>query len=87
MTFEARPAEGRRYVLAFTGMHDAGDVTVNGRPAGRVLFRPYELDITALVAEGENTVAVEVTPSMANTYGTPVPVGFDGCTVRVTEKK
>ena len=86
MRFEARRAEGRRFTLRFEEMRDAGDVTVNGEKAGRVLFRPYELDITDLVKDGENEVAVDVTPSMANTYGKPVPVGFEGCTVRVTEE-
>ena len=65
---------------------DVGDVTVNGEKAGRILFRPYELDSTDLVKDGENPVGVTVTPSMANTYGTPVPAGFEGCTVRVTEE-
>ena len=87
MTFPYTPAENRRAVLAFTGMHDAGDVTVNGKPAGRILFRPYELDITDFVHEGENEIAVEITPSMANRYGKPVPVGFEGCTVRILESK
>lgn len=86
MAFDWRPAENRRAVLTFEGMHDAGDVTVNGKAAGRILFRPYALDITALLVPGENEIAVEVTPSPANRYGTPVPVGFDGCAVRVYEK-
>ncbi|MBQ4350228.1 MAG: hypothetical protein II768_03140, partial [Clostridia bacterium] len=64
----------------------AGDVSVNGKPAGRILFRPYALDITEFLTEGLNEVSVDVTPSPANTYGSPVPVGFDGCAVRVFEK-
>lgn len=69
--------------LSFTDIHDIADVTVNGKPAGRLMFMPYELDITEFVQSGENTVAVEITGSMANTYGKPVPVGFEGCTVRL----
>ncbi len=86
MTFDWMPACGRRAVLTFEGMHDAGDVSVNGKPAGRILFRPYALDITEFLTEGLNEVSVDVTPSPANTYGSPVPVGFDGCAVRVFEK-
>ena len=86
MTFDYAPAEGRRVLLTFEGMHDTGDVTVNGQPAGRILFRPYELDITALLREGENEVSVEVTPSPANTWGKPVRTGFDGAAVRVLER-
>ena len=59
---------------------------VNGEPAARLLFKPYECDITALLKDGENTVEVEMTPSMANTYGKPVPVGFDGAAVRIYEE-
>ena len=86
MTFDWTPEENRRAVLTFEGMHDAGDVTVNGKAAGRILFRPYALDITKFLVPGENVIAVDVTPSPANTYGTPVPTGFDGCAVRVCEK-
>ncbi len=86
MTFGYHPAENRRAELRFTALHDLADVEVNGQPVGRLLFRPYALDITPYLTEGENSVAVRVTGSMANTYGKPVPVGFEGCTVRVTER-
>ncbi len=82
MTFHCRE-DITKIKLSFTDIHDIVDVTVNGQSAGRLLFMPYELDITEFVKPGENTVEVAVTGSMANTYGKPVPVGFDGCTVRL----
>ena len=86
MTFEASPAENRRFVLTAEAVHDAAAVKINGEDAGTFLFRPYELDITAHVREGENTAALTFTPSPANTWGKPVPVGAEGLTVRVTER-
>ena len=87
MRFEASPSEGRRYVLTAEAVHDAAEVRVNGQAAGAFLFRPYELDITALVREGENEVSLSFTPSPANTWGTPVPVGAEGLAVRAMETR
>lgn len=70
-------------VLTFTDIHDIVDVRVNGRDAGRLMFMPYELDITEFVTVGENTIELDVTGSMANVYGNPVPVGVDGGAVRL----
>lgn len=86
MTFDYHPADGRSAKLTFEAIHDIADVKVNGEPCARLLFKPYECDITALLKDGENTVEVEMTSSMANTYGKPVPVGFDGAAVRIYEE-
>jgi hypothetical protein len=82
MTFTCRD-DIRKVKLAFTDIHDIADVKVNGKDAGRLMFLPYELDITELTQPGENTVEVSVTGSMANTYGKPVPVGFEGLTIKL----
>lgn len=87
MTFDYKPADNRVVRLSFTEIHDIAEITVNGENAGRLLFRPYECDITKFLHDGENEVSVAVTGSMANTYGKPVPVGFEGCTVRVYETR
>ncbi|MGN1346190.1 MAG: hypothetical protein ACI4V1_05360 [Eubacteriales bacterium] len=81
-TFTCRE-DAERVLLNFTAIHDLVDVSVNDQPAGRLLFMPYTLDITPFVHPGTNTVDLTVTGSMANTYGTPVPVGCEGCTVRI----
>lgn len=83
MTFEYTPAENRMVKLSFTAIHDLAEVTVNGENAGRLMFMPYECDITQYLHDGKNEVAVEVIGSPANIYGKPVAVGFEGCTVRI----
>jgi hypothetical protein len=90
MKFEAHPSDcppavRRRYVLAAADVRDRADVRINGEDAGTFLFRPYELDVTALVKDGENEVSLSVTPSPANTWGKPVPSGVSGLTLRVAE--
>lgn len=44
-------------------------VIVNGKEAGNISFPPYQLDITDLLCNGENTVDVRVTGSLRNLYG------------------
>lgn len=85
-SFLYTPAETRHARLCFREVHDRVDVTVNGQPAGTVLFRPYRLDITPLLTEGENTVEWVVTGSAANTYGKPVETGIVGASVEIYEK-
>jgi hypothetical protein len=42
---------------------------VNGREAGFLWRRPWELDVTDLVKDGENLIQVEVVSSLRNTFG------------------
>ena len=85
--FPASPAGNRRYILAAEEVRDMAEIKINGQDAGKFLFRPYEIDITALVKEGENEAEAVLTPSPANRYGKPVPSYIGGLTVRVTEKR
>ncbi|MBQ3861727.1 MAG: hypothetical protein II779_14485 [Clostridia bacterium] len=87
MVFPASPAGNRRYILAAEEVRDMAEIKINGQDAGKFLFRPYEIDITALVKEGENEAEAVLTPSPANRYGKPVPSYIGGLTVRVTEKR
>ncbi|MBQ8400484.1 MAG: hypothetical protein IJX14_01005, partial [Clostridia bacterium] len=82
-TFRYTPADNRRVRLRFREVHDRADVTVNGQAAGTVLYRPYQLDITDLLKDGENTVEWTVTGSMANVYGKPVETGVVGVSVEI----
>ncbi len=84
-TFDYTPAENRLVRFCLNELHDRADVTVNGQPAGVLLYKPYRLDITSLLKEGENTVTWTVTGSPANTYGKPVPTGLSGTRVEITE--
>lgn len=86
-SFAYTPAADRRCTLRFAEIHDRVDVTVNGKPAGVLLWKPWEMDITDLLTEGENTVSWQITGSMANTYGKPVAVGVSGVTVEIADKQ
>ncbi|MNL74833.1 hypothetical protein D3C87_2005330 [compost metagenome] len=43
-------------------------VKINGKDAGKKLFAPYSLDITALLKEENNTVEVIITTSRRNGF-------------------
>jgi hypothetical protein len=45
------------------------EVWVNGKPAGVIGWKPYELEVTPLLKEGENEIEVKVTGSLKNTFG------------------
>ena len=53
------------------------NVTVNGKPAGILIGRPYSVDITSLVQPGVNRIEVKVCSSLANHYGT-IPSPYRG---------
>jgi len=44
-------------------------VTINGKRAGTIAWRPYKLDISRLVKGGENTIEVEAVSSCRNLLG------------------
>ncbi len=45
------------------------EVWVNGHAAGLIAWKPYELDVTSLLKDGANEIAVKVTGSLKNTFG------------------
>ena len=45
------------------------EVTVNGKTAGIIGWKPYMLDVTGLIKEGDNTVEVKVVGSLRNVLG------------------
>ena len=53
------------------------EVAVNGRPVDVLINKPYVLDITDFVREGENQVDVLVYSSLANHYLT-IPSPYKG---------
>ena len=53
------------------------EVSVNGVRAGALIGRPYSIDITGLVKEGDNRIEVLVYSSLANHYST-VPSPYRG---------
>jgi alpha-L-rhamnosidase len=57
---------GTHLILDLGDVRDVAEVVVNGRPAGTLLLRPYQIDITDLVHPGDNTLEVTVTNSLYN---------------------
>ncbi len=53
-------------VLDLGRVKDAAQVAVNGKPAGNLLLRPYQIDITNLVQPGENELEIAVTNALYN---------------------
>jgi hypothetical protein len=69
-TFTSTRVKGTRVVLEVPAW--AGTllrVRVNERDCGRILWPPYELDITDAVRNGANTLAIEVVSSRRNLLG------------------
>lgn len=64
----ARPG-GRYHVRLGAWNGSVARVAVNGRDAGRIAFRPWELDVTGLIRPGENVVEVTVIGTLKNTLG------------------
>jgi len=69
---------GQQLFLKFDQVGAAADVQVNGKHAGLMLWRPYTLDVTNLLVEGENSVEVTVANTAANLLGKPAPAGLIG---------
>jgi len=68
-----------RLVLNLGMVHDVASIKVNDSPAIEVLAPPYELDITKLVHEDQNTLDVTVTYTLRNAlvgYGKKHVKGF-----------
>lgn len=45
------------------------EVLVNGKNAGSIGWKPYELDVTKYIQKGENVVDIRITGSLKNTLG------------------
>jgi hypothetical protein len=67
-----QPGDGDvRVILEFETLNAAvSKVSVNGREAGKLAWRPYRLDVTDLVPEGENLILrLELTGTCRNLLG------------------
>ena len=65
--FDARkPAKGQRVTLSFGSVREIARVKVNGRVAGGMWTAPYEVPVTDLLKDGENTLEVEVATTWVN---------------------
>ena len=62
--------DGARYLIRLVDPKGClFKVSVNGEPAGLITWRPWEIDVTSLMKEGHNDVAVEVVGTLRNTMG------------------
>ena len=64
--------------LKFDRIGAVAEVKINNKPAGVILWRPYVLDVTNLLVQGENSIEVTVANTAANLLAEPVPAGIIG---------
>jgi hypothetical protein len=57
---------GRRYFLCCERVHDRAAVTLNGQALAPLLVMPWRVELTAALTAGENTLEIEVTPTLRN---------------------
>jgi hypothetical protein len=57
-SFDYKAGVYSRAVLSFTDIDGAQDVAVNGKPVCRMMFKPYEVDITDYLVDCVNTVEI-----------------------------
>lgn len=65
-TITVSKAAGRRYFLDLGTVYFTAEVLVNGQPAGKRVYAPYQLDVTSLLKSGPNQVEVRVLPAPRN---------------------
>lgn len=72
----ARIGVGSRLVLDLGNVRDVAEVTVNGKAAGMLLLRPYEMDITDVARPGENRLEIAVSNALFNCMAMREPRTF-----------
>ncbi|WP_199435451.1 glycosylhydrolase-like jelly roll fold domain-containing protein [Qaidamihabitans albus] len=71
-------AEGNKLRLHLGAVRDVAEVTVNGTKMGRLLWKPYRVDVTDALRAGTNRITVRVTNTNANEHGSAQPSGLLG---------
>ena len=62
--------EAKNAVIGFSRLPSiVTDVCVNGVSAGKIMWKPYSLDISELAFEGENEIKITLTGSLRNLLG------------------
>jgi glycosyl hydrolase family 106( putative alpha-L-rhamnosidase) len=65
--FTVSPTDaGKSFLLDLGSVKDVAEVIVNGKPAGSLLLRPFQIDLTSLLRSGENTLEITVTNGLFN---------------------
>lgn len=64
------PEKNKTYRLVFDRLDSILlDVEVNGKMAGNIVCAPYELDVTDLLTDGENSIKIKLYGSLRNMLG------------------
>jgi hypothetical protein len=61
--------DGKQWLLDLGEVKDVAEVEINGQKAGRLLWRPYRLDVGKYLRPGLNKLIVRVTNTRANSRG------------------
>ncbi len=66
----AKPGKGEKCILRINTLNaGVGEVYINGTTVGAILRTPFECDITELVKDGENIMAIRLLSTIRNTIG------------------
>ncbi|EAZ82496.1 glycosyl hydrolase [Algoriphagus machipongonensis] len=65
-TFDFDKTEGKSYLLTIDQVYESAKIKINGEYAGGIWSIPYQLDISAHLKDGQNTMQIEVANLMAN---------------------
>ncbi len=66
--FRLKPAKAKQYFIDLGKVYYTAKVKINGTDAGKMIYAPYQLNITKYLKKGENTVEVEITTSRRNGF-------------------
>ena len=70
---------GTAIILVGSPRDDLVEISLNGRPAGTCLWPPYAVDVSELLATGENVLELTVANTLANLLsGAERPSGLAG---------
>ncbi|NDW09714.1 glycosyl hydrolase [Dysgonomonas sp. 520] len=65
-TFNIEVKKGTDFYIQLDEIANLAEVKINGKSCGTLWTKPYKLDITNAVKDGENTIEIEVTNTWAN---------------------
>lgn len=69
-TFTLNPVAGKRYYIQWEHLDAVlAEVEINGKKAGELWHKPYKLEVTSCLAEGENRVSLKLAGSLQNLLG------------------
>ena len=64
--FNANISKGKRYFINLDNVYNLAEVKVNGKPCGIIWTKPYMVEITDAIKNGENSLEIMVTNTWAN---------------------